>query len=69
MYSFESIQQIKGVTPAQGFNGPPLVELPKYERICKKMLQNHWLSADWYDYILKSWQRIKEISKSENFNA
>jgi len=26
VYPFESIQQTKGVTPAQGYNGPPLVD-------------------------------------------
>jgi hypothetical protein len=40
VYPFESIQQTKGVTPAQGYNGPPLVETVKYVTICNKIIDS-----------------------------
>ncbi len=36
MYLFEFIKQTKGVTPAQGYNGPPPVEVVKYVTFCDK---------------------------------
>jgi len=36
VYPFECIQQTKGMTPAQGYNGPPLVETVKSVTFCDK---------------------------------
>ena len=38
VYPFQSIQQTKGMTPARGYNGSPLVDWANCGGICKKIM-------------------------------
>jgi len=67
VYPFESIQQTKGVTPAQGHNGPPPVEVVKYVTICNEIMlfpprgggTQYWIFSAIVFYFLHAVEKTK----------